>query len=406
MKQHAKADESDVSNFQLSAISDGNHGPCNSGLDRQSVIRHLAHALHEMREKQRGTDRVLTTSSASDGSAVPATHEWNKYQDTRYAHRHHSLDNVLHVFHKNWHGIRAAAGSLPGHKLAISDEPLRVDILANIFHEIVAVSPERIVFHGVSENCILLIDILHRRGLGDRAYLVFHGSPAMWHNERERGLAYAAIQLRAARKLAGLHFMKSGTEFPGVDIYSPLLLNMSPLLEPKTADLLRKCARKPVGFLPGWGVLHKNLYVSAIAAASTSCLEEVWFFSSELDLPLDMDKKLRKLAPSTRDDTFILYSSVSVTLNVSIIDCHPMVNLESQAVRTPCLRGPLFLDALDDHEYVKLTMVNNTNSIRDISERISHVVSVDKIEMAEMIEDYQKRCDLVAIDRYCEYLGV
>lgn len=406
MKQHAKAGESNASNFQLNAISNGNDGTFDSGLDRRRVVQHLAQALHEMREKKLAADQVFTPSHSPDGSVAPSTHEWNRYQDTRYAHRHRSLDNVLHVFHKNWHGIRAAAGSLPGYKLAISDELLRVDILANIFHEIAALSPERIVFHGISENCILLIDILHHRGLGDRAYLVFHGSPAMWHNERERGLAYAAIQLRAAGKLAGLHFMKSGTEFPGVDVYAPLLLNMSPLLAPKTADLLKTCARKPVAFLPGWGVLHKNLHVSAMAAASASCLEEVWIFSSELELPLDMGKKLRKLAPTTRDDTFILYSSVSVTLNVSIIDCHPMVNLESQAVRTPCLRGPLFLDALDDHEYVKLTMINNTNSIKEISERINHVISVDKIEMAEMIDDYQRRCDLVAIDRYCEYLGV
>ena len=45
---------------------------------------------------------------------------WDADQDCRFANQDSRFDRVCHVFHQEWFGIRAAAGSLPGHKLAIS----------------------------------------------------------------------------------------------------------------------------------------------------------------------------------------------------------------------------------------------------------------------------------------------
>lgn len=39
--------------------------------------------------------------------------------DTVFANEDPFFDEVLHIFDKDWHGIRSASGTAPGHKLAI-----------------------------------------------------------------------------------------------------------------------------------------------------------------------------------------------------------------------------------------------------------------------------------------------
>ena len=83
-----------------------------------------------------------------------------------------------------------------------------------------------------------------------------------------------------------------------------------------------------------------------------------------------------------------------------------MVNIEAQSLGRPCLRGPLFLDALEDHPYVALTTVQNALSVAEIRDKIDAVLSMPADEREALTLDYQKRSDAVARSRYLEFLEI
>ncbi len=92
----------------------------------------------------------------------PAVHPtanfiWNAQQDKIYEHDLPEMRDVLHVFHQEWFGIRAAAGALGGAKLAVTaDRSLTPADIRNVCDAIIAANYARIVFHGRSNNTILV----------------------------------------------------------------------------------------------------------------------------------------------------------------------------------------------------------------------------------------------------------
>jgi hypothetical protein len=328
---------------------------------------------------------------------------WDAHQDVRFAHRDTQLESVIHVFHKEWHGIRAACGSLPGQKVAIPETEMSDIQLDALLREIISRYRSKVVFHGMSVNFERIISGLARRGFKEALYIVFHGSPAQWWNATERKLAFAAIELAQKGIIQRLHIIKSGMELPDIDLFRPMLLNISPKL-PATSKVQKE--EKYTVFIPGWGNWIKNVFGSALGAASNSKVAKIWVFAKDLELPGSLNNKLQQLMPREREATFTLYQRAQLTLNISLVDCHPMVNVESQTVGTPCLRSNLHLDCHEDHPYIGIVNVNNNNSTQAIKDGIERVQAVPTAEMRDMIFDYQKLIDLISLDRYKEFLEI
>lgn len=372
---------------------------------KRQALQDLVHAYNQLFESKNNNEVEGESSAASNGQHTdPFAHQWNARQDTIYAHEHSSLSRILHIFHSGWHGIRAAAGSLPGMKLAIPDALLSLGQMKKLIEEILSRNPIRIIFHGVSDNTFLMVQILAARGLADQLFIVFHGSPLMWHADQERRYAYTAIELKKKGKIKSLQFMKSELEIPGVDLYAPMLFNMSPRVAAAGINLLINPLDRVIGFLPGWRLIHKNIFVSAMGAGLSSKVDEIQVLASDLHIPAPASEKVRRIATDSRETTFTLYAAATFSLNISIIDCHPMVNVESQACGRPCLRSRLFLDALEDHEYVKNTTVENPSSTIEIKNVIDRLLSIGSQERREMTLDYQKKSDSVALARYQDFL--
>ena len=329
---------------------------------------------------------------------------WNDAQDTIYATSDRRLDDILHIFHKEWHGIRAAAGSLPGRKLAIPEVNLSTDRLNVLALEIQDRNPSRIIFHGYSSNMGALIKWFHHVGLSEKVYLIFHGSPAQWWNDIERKYVFDMIRLAQNGLIHRVHIMKRGMELPGVRLFSPLLYNISPNHSHAELEIGRSdCVS---AFVPGWGNWIKNVFGSALGASLSENVDEVWAFAEGLQLPNPLNEKLLILKPTDRQETFRRYLSSHLTLNVSLIDCHPMVNVESQSLGRPCVRADLNLDAFEDHEYVKIVNVGHNNSPADIRNAVDRTLSVPKLEMKDMLADYQSKIDQISIERYIDFLKI
>jgi SAM-dependent methyltransferase len=372
--------------------------------ERQQMLEDLAVAVNRTAKRpdiacDHGPALATEESRPSD------TVEWNALQDTRYSHTLPGFDRVLQVFHKEWFGIRAAAGSLPGAKLAIPvNVNLSHDHVVGIYDAISRTGYQRIVFQGVSDNTTKLIEFFAERGLAEILYVVKHGAPAQWDYQPERRAAFRVIELLQAAKIKRLHFMKEGFRYPVQGLFQPMLFNLSPKLNWEKTAYRNHDLFDGVAFAPGWSGWRKNLYTNILAAAMAERVRSVWVYAQNLDLPSPLSNKLRSWDYSTREFTFELMAQSSLCLNVSLVDCHPMVNVEAQTMGRPCLRGNLYLDALEEHPYVKLTNVNDVTSVVEIRDGIGRVLSVPSAELQEIILDYQTKSDDVARSRYLEFL--
>jgi hypothetical protein len=101
-----------------------------------------------------------------------------------------------------------------------------------------------------------------------------------------------------------------------------------------------------------------------------------------------------------------LMATMDLVLNVTTIDCHPMVDLEALAVGTPSVRGPLFLDGLEDHPYVGLTSVDNPMSVEDVARCIRNVLERDESELRGLMNDYTENLRDLSMNRYREFLEI
>lgn len=328
----------------------------------------------------------------------------NEPEDTKYAHKADGFDDVLHVFHKEWLGIRAAAGSLPGQKLAISAKTKfsRADVKA-FFSCLEAAKARRFVFHGMSENAAHLIHRMAEAGLSQQIYLVYHGNVSQWCYEPERKLAFEAIEILRRGDARRIHFLKKDHAMVEGHSFTPMLLNMSPIVSLRA--FIGSHAAGSV-LIPGTDDWRKNLFSNALGAAMSENVTSILHYAKNIQLPPPHSTKLKHANFVDRRSTLQLMALCRCTLNVSLVECHPMVNLESEAVGTPCLRGPLNLDALEDHAYVRLVSVSDPTSPFEIRDAVDRVAMVAAAEMEEMIMDYIKAINHVSITRYREFLEV
>ncbi|CAH1655398.1 Methyltransferase family protein [Hyphomicrobiales bacterium] len=347
-------------------------------------------------------DQQPTSHGAPVGQSAVPFGLWNAEPDTRYAHDVPGFGRVLHVFHKEWFGIRAAAGALPGRKLALPAEPANGRILRETVHAILSAGVQRIVFHGFSDNTPAIVESLASQGLGDRMFLVHHGGTTQWINNRERHYAFGVIDLLRKGCLRKAHFMRPGFDFPVRGLFRPMLFNLSPRHDAR--DYLNSDPRPATVFAPGWAGWIKNVSTNVLGAALSPSVEKIWVYAEDLALPPPLDAKLQHIAFRGREDTFRRMAASQMCLNASLIDCHPVVNLEAQSLGRPCIRGPLFLDALEDHPYVGLTQVDDVSGATQVKAAIERVLDIPREEREQLTRDYQAQSDAIAIDRYREFL--
>lgn len=322
--------------------------------------------------------------------------------DTKYAHADTAFSGVMHVFCQTWMGIRAAAGSLPGRKLAVANSgELSRNEEAEFLGLLAQERISKVVFHGLPDMAQSLIDCLARAGASDMVYLVYHGNVAQWEDEQERRAALAAISLANGGKIRRLHFMQRHCPLGESRAFVPMLLNPSPKHH---VPVGWGQSRDDVVFLPGTASWRKNLHVNALGAALSPAVSRVMHYARDLALPAPHDAKLRRASYVDRAATFGLMARVGCTLNVSLVECHPMVGLESESVGTPCLRGRLNLDAGEDHDYARLVRVEDPNSPYDVLRQLDRVLALPKQERLEMMRDYTAQMDTKSFERYREFL--
>jgi SAM-dependent methyltransferase len=339
---------------------------------------------------------------------------WNRPGDVQWGTADDRFRGVCHVMNVEWIGIRAAAGGLPGHKLVISAaRELSAPAVDRIARILIEEGIDRLVVHGMSPPLHALIVAL-RRAIGIDVFVVWHGAPTMWSMSHESDLFTRVSRLLERGDVKRIGGMRSGMgPALGPRGFDRQLFNLPPSLPQSfgKSDALmpipeRSEAKGAVVFAPSWHVLHKNLPTNLIAANQSAKVGQVWTLDSEIHLPPGLDSKVRQLSPRSLRGMLDTMKQVDLVMNVSLVDCHPMIELEALAVRTPCLRGPLFMDALDDHPYVRATLVQNALSVVEVMNRLDTVLDIPRDEMVDMMADYHGKLRELSIARYCEFLDL
>jgi len=334
-----------------------------------------------------------------------ADFEFDAERDTALSNPAPAFDQVLHVFHAEWFGIRAAAGAQPGQKLAITvNRPLTQATLLNIIEASAERGVTRVVAHGMSDNMARLLRAFKAAGGGTRLYGVWHGTMARWSFENELALANQFLGLHKEGVFDRVNFLRIGLDvLVEARVFAPYLFNVPPRVTVERTNL-PFTSRPAKGYFPAWNLEGKNFYANLAALQRSEAIDQ-FFTCTGFQWPpnLPLTKYQGKVQWDWRDQ-FHLLAQMDLAMAVSIVDCHPMVPLEALAVGTPSLTGPLTFDALTEHPFVGLTMVEDPFDVRLIAERIDLVASVDPPELQEMITDFRGELIRVSRQRYSEFL--
>jgi SAM-dependent methyltransferase len=379
-------------------------------------VQDLRKSLHRvMSEAHAETEplHVLPTATTEFSEALPAVladdslAEWQSIRDTKYANPDERFNGVCHIFHNDWVGIRSAVGALPGWKFSISSKKgLPIQEIEELISRLSQHSIQKIVLHGISDPMYVLSRALSKAGFNNQ-YLVWHGTTTQWVWEDERRYAQKAIQMAREGKVRRFSAIRRGLgSIVGERNFAPQLVNMPPRIEDR---LVKRRSSQPQDcsvLAPSWNDLRKNLATNVLAAQTVDCVNKIYVIAKDFTMPGWLTPKLEKIAYRDHTSMLELMSTMNLVLNVTTIDCHPMVDLEAMSVGTPSIRGPLFLDGLEDHPYVRMTAVENPMSVEETAQCIDRTLKADQSELNEMMCDYKRELLELSRQRYMEFLEI
>lgn len=340
----------------------------------------------------------------------PSPYTFNSDRDTRFAHSHPELSSVLHVVHAEWHGIRSATASLPGHKLTIPhDRKLDAEELRHFYGLIFQHSIQKICFQGFSD-CAEALALDAKRNLSDsvRLYAVTHVTSAQFEHNFELQMQVRLKHLRAIGVIAGLGSVKPNFASV-VDTYWPrTLVNAHPNFQGRVRDGMPFSAKTV--FIPVENTWRKNLHTNILAACGSDRVHSILTVNWPTGLEAIADlSRVRHVGYKRGTELYGLMASASLVLSVTLAECQPMTALEALAVGTPCLTGPLGLVEFESDpltELIETPILDNPASIRKSMDRLIELRSSQPVDLAQMIDEHLARRLAACFQSYGEFLEI
>jgi len=353
-----------------------------------------------------GSRSLKSELDRPDNNSSPNEAPWvfDAPRDRHYAQDSNpAFEGVLTVFTQEWVGIRAAAGSFPGHKLAISKSIFWIsEDLVRIFDQIDSLRIRTVVVHGFSFPLVEFLVALRAARPDLRICGVWHGTVAAWCLDEERLLAGKFLELASRGVFDRIHIMRKGSEALHPRAFAPLLPNLP--LRTSIARTAPAWSNRPVRCIfPSWNNPWKNLYTNIAAAA---CSDQVGIIGTYAGVEYSGPgrDKLTRINYSDRETHLRMLASCDLALNVTVVDCHPMVEMEAISVGTPTLRANLELDFEAGHPYSKIFTTTSAHNVVGICKQISQISSVPAGEIDEIVADYRSLVVRTSFERYGEFL--
>ncbi len=344
-------------------------------------------------------------ADSSRASAIESELSLNADADTRYAHPPHpAFEKNLTVFTQEWVGIRAAAGSFPGHKLAISKDaqigPAQLQRLQTLLKEL---KIETIVFHGSSNGLLRAAEAFRSIDPSLRICCVWHGALAAWCFDEERAFAATMFSMANDGVFDRISIMKRGAHVLHPKAVPYLLPNLPPVVSFRPLKNQEQKDKKRTVMFAAWNNVWKNMYANVGAAAHSSQVDKIITYSP-VDPKLFNTDRIQSVDYQSREQHLARLATIDLVLNVTTVDCHPMVEAEALSVGTPCLRSDLDLDFGRGHIFEQLMTVPNPHNLVSIAETIDKVFAVPAEELRAIVEDYKNLVIETSLNRYSQFL--
>lgn len=348
--------------------------------------------LEEKKENRRGTSSPRHLSSTIEFDAV---------DDCRYARNDPSFSRVAHIFHQNWHGIRSAAGVQPGHKVAI---PLQCPLRKRDFIQLVSWLEkwgiQKAVFHGFSDVADCALKAVS--GTGIDCYLVWHGSLSQLVLKPEVLFFERALRACQRGNFRRAHMLKAdmGMVFPRA--YEPMLLNCAPVTDRRRL-VPAFAGQRRIALVAAYPNMHKNVHSNLVGAALSNSIHEIFHYS-EIRGTIPIISRCKQIPYNGHHQHISFLHEIDVNMNITTIDCHPMVDMEALGAGAMVLSGPLFLDALTKHPFTTLSVIANPFNVREIAKRLDYLSAMNNAELQEIISNYSSEVTSISRERYAEFL--
>lgn len=319
------------------------------------------------------------------------------------------LDNVLHIYHEEWLGIRSATEALRGHLFLVNSEA--DSDVPQYFSELVRMIEryeiEYIFFQGFSVVSELLASKLKRAfSNGIKISAVTHCSPAQFDHQFEIDMIARMIKLKHDNVLSALFSVKDSFSDAVEEFSNLLLINDIPDIP----EVLKGKRDVSLAYIPLARGLRKNAHSNHIALIKAEKVKRIISTVSELGLNSVLESpKVIHSAPLSPSVSRRMYSQVGLVANVTLIECQPMVFNESLAAGTPCLTGPLYLPFLKKHELRSLTEIQQPDSIKKISAAADTIIELwqeSENVFLEIISDYRFELKKLSKQSYLDALSV
>jgi hypothetical protein len=326
--------------------------------------------------------------------------ELNAQQDIRYAHDIDVFSKVVHIFSMEWKGIRSAVGAMSGTKLAVTaDRSLRsseMTLAINIIAKF-----EKAIFHGVSANARNLMEYFRRNG-GPECYVVWHGNHAQLSLDSERSLFLAAKRLHEKGFIKRMHILREGCHLL-LNTWPNVLFNIPPNIKMKKNR--PGLSENGTALVPVTAEIRKNLYTNIIAAVASPKIKSILTYNGNDLLEFCGGKSIKFLRYDGIEGHLKVLMGCVVSLNVTCVDCQPMVDLEALAAGTPAITGSLFLEKYFKSEYPKIITVQNPLSVEDIVKTIDRLDAIPGEELSSMMAEYKDELLQKHIESYKNFLA-
>lgn len=379
-----------------------------AGRLQSGFVHYLLHGRHEGRERggghSFGDDLPLAVDAPPPPSRVDPV--FDSLQMTRLSHTAAGFDRVLHVAHHEWHGIRQATAYSPGHKLLISaHEPLSDAHKRAIADQIGKMGIDRVCFQGYSDNADALLLHLHAvLGPQVKFYMVSHVTTAQFDHQFEMTVIARLLNRLRYGFLDGIASVKPGFWRAVDGLWPGTIINYAPNM-PMAKGLRSSVTEVYAPLDVGW---RKNLFTNVIAGSLAANVDVVKTanFPNGLENIHDLGK-LRLVGYLRGRDLFDEMARSSVTLIATLAECQPMTQLESFAVGTPALTGPLEVEEFANDPLVQLcttTRLDNPALLAKDIERVVDVLKADPDGMLAMIAEHLDRRHAIANRCYADFL--
>lgn len=359
-------------------------------------------------------------------SAASARAEFDLPLDTEYAHADEAFSGVFHVFAREWYGIRACAGFLPGRKVALAAEAYVSDAdIAAAAERILAAGARRIVLQGLSQNKGRLARALRAKSPETGICLIWHGTTAQFHYDFEPETLTLGLALRREGVIDTIAGVKPDIHLAS-DLIEPLtMINVPPNVGPWPRTLRTE---QMVALLPASTDWRKNFYTNLYAALHVPEIERVHCFNDHIHYGAFLngaaffehnvlknmaggghDKIVVREGHQSRAELFAALAGADLCFYATLSECQPMVALEALAFGVPCLTCELGLGAIDAHLFARLTQVRHTDNIRVLADAAGTLVGEirrDPGALAEAMADYGTLVRRESLARYAALLGL